>query len=129
MLTDLGSTHEDIGVGLRVDEVVVDCGNPCLLADFWSRVLGYQVFECDDDIASIEDPSDAGPSICFQRVAEAKSTKNRVHLDLRVASGDLDGTVAQLISLGARRVEVGQDENNWWIVLADPEGNEFCLVT
>jgi hypothetical protein len=128
MLTDLGSTRRDGGISLRVDEVVIDCGNPCLLATFWARVLGYEVFECDEDIASIEDPTDIGPGICFQRVAEAKSAKNRVHLDLRVASGDLDATVAHLISLGASKVEVGQGVHSWWVVLADPEGNEFCLV-
>jgi hypothetical protein len=61
-------------------------------------------------------------------VPEAKSTKNRVHFDLNVGTGDLEPAVAQLVTLGATRVHVGDSGDRWWVVLADPEGNEFCVV-
>jgi hypothetical protein len=128
MATDVQPAQSRAGFTLRLDEVVIDCGEPCALATFWSEALGYELAECDEDVASIEDPSGTGPSMLFQRVPETKSAKNRVHLDLNVGSGDLETAVAQLISLGARRVEVGQASDPWWVVLADPEGNEFCVV-
>src|SRR5918999_5052194 len=117
------------GMGLRLDEVAVDCADPCALAAFWSAALGYELVECDDDIASIEDPSGAAPSMYFQRVPEAKSTKNRVHFDLSIAGEDMEVAIARLISLGARRIDDGDDNVRWWAVLADPEGNEFCVAT
>lgn len=120
--------HSGVGINLRLDEVVMDCGDPCALATFWSEALGYELTECDDDIASIEDPSGTGPSILFQRVPEAKSVKNRVHFDLNVGGGDLEIAVAQLVSLGARKVDDREGIDRWWVVLADPEGNEFCVV-
>jgi hypothetical protein len=115
-------------VTLRLDEVVMDCGDPCILATFWSEALGYEVTECDDDVASIEDPSGTGPSLFFQRVPEAKSTKNRVHFDLNIGDGDLEPAVAKLVSLGASKVRLKESDGRWWVVLADPEGNEFCVV-
>jgi hypothetical protein len=123
-----GSTRPGVGLNLRLDEVVIDCSDPCVLANFWSEALGYELTECEDDIASIEDPGGPGPSIFFQRVPEAKSVKNRVHFDLNVGGGDLELAVAQLVSLGARRVDDGGTIDRWWVVLADPEGNEFCVV-
>jgi hypothetical protein len=126
--TDIQAVRAGVGITLRLDEVVVDCCDPCALATFWSEALSYEVTECDDDIASIEDPSGTGPSMFFQRVPEAKSTKNRVHFDLNVGTGDLEPAVAQLVTLGATRVHVGDSGDRWWVVLADPEGNEFCVV-
>jgi hypothetical protein len=115
-------------LSLRLDEVVIDCRDPCLLARFWSEALAYEVTECDDDLASIEDPTGSGPGVFFQRVPEVKSAKNRVHFDLSVGGQELEAAVVQLISLGARRVDAGGEDLRWWVVLADPEGNEFCVV-
>jgi hypothetical protein len=117
-----------VRVTLSLDEVVIDCGDPCALAKFWSEALGYQIAECDVDIASIEDPTGSGPGMFFQRVPERKAIKNRIHFDLSIWGGDLELAVDQLLSLGARRVEVGDDDVHWWAVLADPEGNEFCVI-
>jgi hypothetical protein len=106
----------------------MDCGDPCLLARFWAEALAYEVIECDEDLASIEDPAGASPGVFFQRVPEAKSAKNRVHFDLSVGGHDLEAAIAHLVSLGARRVDSGGEDLRWWVVLADPEGNEFCVV-
>jgi predicted enzyme related to lactoylglutathione lyase len=116
-------------VGLRLDEVVVDSADPCVLATFWSEALGYELVECDDDVASIEDPTGGSPSLYFQRVPEAKSAKNRVHFDLSVGGEDMEVAIARLVSLGATRIDRGDDDVRWWAVLADPEGNEFCVAT
>ena len=128
MATDIRSVRAGAGITLRLDEVVMDCGDPCVLATFWAEALGYEITECDDDIASIEDPDGTGPSMFFQRVPEAKSAKNRVHFDLNVGNGDLEPAVGQLVSLGARKLHAGGGDDRWWVVLADPEGNEFCVV-
>jgi hypothetical protein len=123
------SSRRGIGINLRLDEVVMDCDDPCLLARFWSEALDYELTECDEDIAAIEDPTGSGPSVLFQRVPEKKSAKNRVHLDLSIGSGDLELAVDQLLSMGAKRVDSEDFRTRWWVVLADPEGNEFCVVS
>ena len=116
------------GSAIRFYEIVIDCSNPLRLAPFWAEALGYEIDELEEDVASIEHPTDEGPAICFQRVPESKQGKNRVHFDLNVDDDELDGAVERLISLGARQVDVGQGVDRSWVVLADPEGNEFCIV-
>jgi hypothetical protein len=123
------SSPRGLGINLRLDEVVMDCGDPCRLATFWSEALDYELTECDEDIAAIEDPTGSGPSVLFQRVPEKKSAKNRVHLDLSIGSGDLELVVDHLLSMGATRVDTEDPKTRWWVVLADPEGNEFCVVS
>ena len=115
-------------VELRFDEIIMDCSEPGRLAVFWARALDYEIIDSDPDLASIEDPTGRGPSICFQRVPEGKRSKNRVHFDLGVDEDRLDQAAAHLVALGAEKVDVGQGQGRTWIVLADPEGNEFCLV-
>ena len=117
------------GSAIRFSEIVIDCSNPLRLAPFWAQALGYEIDELEEDVASIEHPTDDGPAICFQRVPESKQGKNRVHFDLNVDDDELDGAVERLISLGARQVDVGQGVDRSWVVLADPEGNEFCIVS
>jgi hypothetical protein len=117
-------------------DIVIDCGHPASLARFWAAALdGYEVAPYDEDelerlrAQGVSDPEDdptvlvegpnGSPSLWFQRVPEPKHVKNRVHLDLTAAEGELE----RLLSLGASVVERQPD----WLVLADPEGNEFCL--
>ena len=115
------------GLTLKVEELVVDCSDPLPLARFWAEVLGYEIYEEESDLASIEDPTGVGPAICFQRVPESK-VKNRVHLDLDAGETDLDTVVERLLELGATTVDQSEHPDRSWVVLADPEGNEFCVV-
>ncbi|MFC4592508.1 VOC family protein [Sphaerisporangium corydalis] len=123
----------------RIKDVVVDCRHPASVARFWAAVLdGYEVAPYDDAelerlrSKGIDDPEDdptvlvqarpgVTPRFFFQLVPEPKTAKNRFHLDL--ACDDFDAEVERLVHLGARVVANQQK----WVVLADPEGNEFCL--
>lgn len=108
--------------------VVVDCRDPVALARFWCAALGYAVHEEYEEGIRIAPPDGARPFLDFLSVPEPKVTKNRLHLDLRATDIDQAGEVARLESLGARRVEVGQHPEVDWVVLTDPEGNEFCVL-
>jgi len=113
-------------MALRLYGVVIDSKDPSALAHWWAHALGWQVvFEADDEVAVARDEQ-THPGLVFVPVPESKSTKNRLHLDL--APDDRDAEVARLETLGARRVDVGQSADNTWVVLADPEGNEFCVL-
>jgi Glyoxalase-like domain len=107
--------------------VVVDCRDPAGPADFWCRALGYRVVSSDDDEVDIAPDEGRFPGLVFLRVDDAKTVKNRLHLDLN--PDDQAAEVARLIALGATRVDVGQRPDASWTVLADPEGNEFCVLT
>jgi hypothetical protein len=127
-------------MGLVVSQLCVDCGEPAALARWWAQVLGWHVVggaseDEDNDTLADEDevgiePDDGSPlGVLFLRVPEAKSVKNRLHLDLRPQDGSNQQTeLARLIELGARPVDIGQGIEVNWYVLADPEGNEFCLL-
>jgi predicted enzyme related to lactoylglutathione lyase len=116
---------------LRVQNISVDARDPAAVAAFWRDALGWVITSDDDEEeVCLEPPPDspyAGliPDILFLRVPEDKTVKNRLHLDLRPDNRDLE--VARLIALGAREVSVGQGDVTW-VVLADPEGNEFCVL-
>lgn len=100
------------------------------LADFWCAVLGWSRIDDPEPDGTIEigDPARPGAmTVLFLPVPEAKSVKNRLHLDLRPAGNDQSAELERLLALGARRVDIGQGESSW-VVLADPEGNEFCLL-
>ncbi len=112
----------------RFTELCVDCADPSRLADFWCVVLGYEVTDADDDIVQISAPERSGPTLLFARVAEPKTVKNRLHLDLNPRDREQDEEVARLLALGARHADVGQGDDVSWVVLADPEGNEFCVL-
>jgi hypothetical protein len=125
---------------VRLTEVVVDCREPIALARFWTAALGYHVVASDDGQVEIgpweEEPADLPdqvrrapgvPTIVFVAVPEGKSVKNRLHLDVRPVGGDYDAELRRLCQLGARPVDIGQ-ATVAWTVLADPEGNEFCLL-
>lgn len=109
----------------------VDSHDPSRLAAFWQEALGWRRTGDEPDEVCLEPPAGTPqdgvvPDILFLRVPEEKSLKNRLHLDLR--PGDQAVEVARLEALGARRVDVGQGPDVSWVVLADPEGNEFCVL-
>ena len=111
-------------MSLRVETLSVDSRRPRETAEFWAAVLGWQITEQDDDEVLLKAPE--GTDLLFLRVPEDKVVKNRLHLDLR--PDDQAAEVARVEALGATRVDVGQDETVTWVVLADPEGNEFCIL-
>jgi hypothetical protein len=134
-------------------QVTFDCAEPERLARFWCEVLGYVVAPPPSGFATWEafnssrppgkdgawcacvDPSGAGPRLFFQQVPEGKAAKNRVHLDVRVATGlvgeerlaALEAECARLLPLGAVRERLLYDGHDACIVMRDVEGNEFCL--
>lgn len=116
----------------RLTEVAVDCADPHALARFWCAALGYEVQEVDEaeGFVSVGPPAAAArpgaPTLGFARVPEPKVGKNRLHLDVRPEAGDRDAEVERLLALGATRA--GGDEGLPWVVLLDPEGNEFCVL-
>jgi predicted enzyme related to lactoylglutathione lyase len=107
--------------------LVLDCGNPEALAAFWARALGYVTLGAAGNYLALVPDGRPGPKLLLQRVPEAKAAKNRMHLD--IYAPDIEGTAKTLEELGASRIETGaQAEHSChWIVMADPEGNEFCV--
>ncbi len=114
------------GIVLRIVNVSFDCADPRPLAEFWSRALGYTAKDVGEHFAFLEPPTEGQPNLLFLKVPEARTTKNRVHVDLE--GGDREAEVERLVGLGATRADVGQTGEESWHVLADPEGNEFCLL-
>ena len=116
----------------RITELVLDAHDPDLLARFWCTVLGY--VELDRVDGSIEiGPPEAGfggpqPTIVFDRTDDPKSGKLRLHIDVNATDRDQEAELDRLLAAGARRADIGQTGNESWHVLADPEGNEFCLL-
>ena len=106
-------------------EVSIDVLETGPVADFWCELLGYRP-EGDPDADWVRlDPPDGLPTPNLQRVPEAKHTKNRVHLDIYVT--DPESWIGRAIELGATRLSVHDDADDWYCVLADPAGNEFCI--
>jgi catechol 2,3-dioxygenase-like lactoylglutathione lyase family enzyme len=112
----------------RISCVCIDAVDPALVAGFWAAVLGWEVVEDSDEGISLASPARDLPTLDILPVPEAKHTKNRLHLDLRADGTSFDAEADRLETLGARRVDVGQDPDVTWIVFGDPEGNEFCLL-
>jgi hypothetical protein len=138
-------------------QVTFDCADPDGLATFWASAIGYQIPSPPDGFATwedflrdhgipeeqwnaasaVEDPDGVGPRIYFQRVPEGKTAKNRVHLDVNVGGGRktpieerrtrVDAQVVRLVSEGATKVGPVDERGEYWVVMQDPEGNEFCL--
>ena len=111
----------------RIDALVIDCKDPARLASFWCLALGFVVTETEDDDVFIGHPEREGWSILFQVVPEARSVKNRLHLDLRAPSS-MESEVARLEEAGARSLHLVDEGGSFWTVMADPEGNEFCVL-
>jgi hypothetical protein len=156
-LVDLGATPADVGQGdvpwvvladpegnelcvleprdLYLDTgpvaaILTDCADPAALARFWVDAAGWQVRYAEDDIVGLRSPVSTGPYLEFVRVPDRKQVKNRIHPDVAPYSGDDAGAeVARLRSQGAAPADVGQRGDQSRTVLADPEGNEFCVLS
>ena len=118
-------------MSIRWQCVCVDSVDPAGLATFWAEVLGWRKTYEDPDEVVLEPPAGspedgASPDLLFGRVPDEKAGKNRLHIDLR--PDDQEAEVARIEGLGARRTDVGQSADVTWVVLADPEGNEFCVL-
>ena len=115
----------------RFTELVIDCHDHDLLGRFWSEVLGYRISDRSDGpehfYVELEGPTGAGPSLLLLRTTDAKSVKNRLHIDVNATDRTQDEEVERILALGATRADIGQGEQAW-VVLADPEGNEFCVL-
>jgi hypothetical protein len=136
-------------------QVTIDCAAPHELADWWAEALGWQVEPQDESFirrmidaghaseddtvrhrgalvwkegAAITSPDPGRPRVLFQQVPEAKSGKNRVHLDLRVGAERREAEIARLVGMGARELHRAAQGPHEWATLADPEGNEFCVA-
>jgi hypothetical protein len=114
-------------MGSKFTELVIDCADPDRMADFWSQVLDYKITEKDEDSVYIEGSQGSGPGLLFQVVPEGKTVKNRLHIDVSPVDRDQDEELDRLLTLGARHIDIGQGDVSWF-VLADIEGNEFCLL-
>lgn len=139
-------------MGLAV-QITFDCHDANTMAAFWALALDYELepppesFESWESfleakgipvppagsVSAIVDPAAHGPRLLFMRVPEAKSAKNRMHLDVRASTGpDGDATklakVAELVEAGGREIGRGEEAGSWWVVMHDPEGNEFCVT-
>jgi hypothetical protein len=127
-------------MGSRLTEIIVDCHDPVAQAAFWTAALGYHVVNSGEDWVEIapweQEPADLAeqvrqaptvPTLVFVTVPEGKTVKNRLHLDVSPVDRSQEAEVERLVGLGARHADVGQGAQQW-VVLADPEGNEFCVL-
>jgi predicted enzyme related to lactoylglutathione lyase len=107
--------------------LVLDSADPDRLAEFWAEALGLQRLGAAGNYVLLASRSGALPELLLQRVGEPKATKNRMHLDIETP--DVDSEVERLETIGARRIEDESrvEHGNRWVVMADPEGNEFCV--
>jgi len=113
----------------RLTNIVIDALDPPAVAEFWCSVLGWQIVEESDQGVSIAAANGAWPVIDVLPVRETDTVKNRLHLDLRADGISTPDELLRLQALGASSVDVGQSPDATWVVLADPEGNEFCLLS
>jgi hypothetical protein len=116
---------------VRLQAICVDCNHPSELAQFWQRLLGWRRTHEEPGEVVLEPPAGSAedgvsPDLLFLKVPEGKQVKNRLHLDLR--PDDQAAEIARAEALGATRTSVGQSGEETWTVLADPEGNEFCIL-
>jgi hypothetical protein len=118
-------------MAIRIQTVTIDTADPGPIARWWANALGWRVtYEADDEFV-IEPPSGSpadgvSPDLLFIKVPDDKIVKNRIHLDLR--PDDQAAEVARFESIGARRIDIGQGSEVTWVVMADPDGNEFCSL-
>ncbi|WP_052850530.1 VOC family protein [Streptomyces avicenniae] len=122
----------------KFTEMVIDCADPAGLAHFWCAVLDYEVQDEDEEDGVVligspavpegkSRPGPVPPMLTFARVPEGKTVKNRLHIDVNPTDREQADEVARLLGLGARHADVGQGDASW-VVLVDPEGNEFCVL-
>lgn len=123
------SSDYRVAMTSRLAAIAIDATNPSVVADFWCSVLDWHVIEEDDEGIGIGPRDHAWPCLEVFAVPEVKSVKNRLHFDLRADGVSTAVELERLLALGARRTDVGQGPEVSWVVLADPEGNEFCLLS
>jgi catechol 2,3-dioxygenase-like lactoylglutathione lyase family enzyme len=116
----------------RLSEIVIDCTDAERLAEFWCEVLGWAVIDREDGAVEIG-PADVGfggpqPTLFFSPTDTPKLQKLRWHIDVNATDRDQADELQRLLAIGAKSVDVGQPADATWHVLADPEGNEFCLL-
>jgi predicted enzyme related to lactoylglutathione lyase len=118
------------GTTSRLAAICFDASDPHRLARFWADALGWEVEDVDDDeVAGIVPTDGTTGQILFLRVPEPKTGKNRLHLDIAPPTHvDQAAEVERLLALGATRIDIGQRDVSW-VVMADPDGNEFCVLT
>jgi hypothetical protein len=125
----LGQT--EVVTDLRIQAITADATDPSIIATFWEHALGWRrTYDADDEVV-LEPPAGSvqdgvAPDLLFIRVPEGKQVKNRWHLDLR--PDDQAAEVRRLEELGASRIDIGQGDDVTWVVMADPDGNEFCVL-
>ena len=125
----------------RLTEISLDCHDPDRLATFWTGVLGWEVLHHepglveigpggrgDDELLDAVRSGPVAPTIFLAQVPEEKVAKNRVHFDVSPVDCSQEEEVERILALGATRAEIGQTGEESWVVLADPEGNEFCVL-
>ena len=121
----------------KFTELAIDCADPGGLARFWCSVLDYKVHGENEEFVAIGSPmvpegknrvGPVPPMLTFAHVPEGKTVKNRLHLDVNPTDREQDEEVRRLLHLGARHADVGQTGDESWVTLADPEGNEFCVL-
>ena len=118
-------------MSIRIQCLDIDCADPIALGRWWAEVLGWRITHEADDETVLEPPAGSPedgvvPDLLFLKVPDPKSVKNRLHLDLRPS--DQAAEVERLLTMGASEVSIGQGEDASWVVMADPEGNEFCVL-
>lgn len=118
-------------MGLRWQAICIDSTDPGPIAHWWAELLGWRITHEEDDEVVLEPPAGSpedgvSPDILFLKVPESKTVKDRLHIDLR--PDDQAAEVARAEALGAKRIDVGQSDSDSWVVLADPDGNEFCIL-
>ncbi|MFI0368718.1 VOC family protein [Actinomadura sp. 1N219] len=115
----------------RISELVLDCRDPEALAEFWCEALGFVVLHREDGDVEIGPREGFGglqPTLVLSRSDDTKPGKLPLHIDVNPTDRDQDAELERLLSIGARHADVGQTGEESWVVLADPEGNEFCLL-
>ena len=126
-------------MALRWYTTVIEARDPHALAQWWAQALGWDYLRYEDDEAGVLPPwaretaastpfHQVPPGLCFVQVEHDKTSKNRLHLAPHT-SDDREAEIARLLDLGATRVDVGQGPDVSWEVLADPDGNEFCVLS
>jgi predicted enzyme related to lactoylglutathione lyase len=113
---------------VSLHHIVVDAHDLPVLARFWAAVLDWQILSERKREVVIGRDASAPVGICFMPTTGEKSVKNRLHLDLSPGADEREAEIDRIVALGARRVDIGQTGDESWTVLADPEGNEFCVL-
>jgi hypothetical protein len=113
-------------MAMKWEELVVDCRDFRSLGHWWAEALGWSIIDETDGELELQNPDAPNPTLLFLNVPERKTLKNRLHLDF--VPEDQSVEVDRLVGMGATRIDIGQGETPW-VVLADPEGNEFCMLS